>query len=85
MITSLSEMSRIKDSRFSVGEIATPHAKSWHIALHGIAKPEAMSHDNLACLALTPDAAAVFTPRDDLAHLGPCCCGEPGQRGDDWM
>jgi hypothetical protein len=85
MITTLSEMSCVKDSRPGGGEIARPRFKSRHIALELIAKPEAMPHDDLARLALAPEAAAVFTPRDDLAHLGLCCCGEPGQRGDDWM
>ena len=85
MINSLPGMSRIKKSRFSVGEIARPDARSRHIALDGIAKLYAMPHGDLARLALAPDEAAVVTARDDLARHGLCCCGEPGQRGDDWM
>jgi hypothetical protein len=70
MITTLSEMSCVKDSRPGVDEIGRPRVKSQHIALDRVARPEALAHDDLARLALAPDAAAAATPRDDLAHLG---------------
>jgi hypothetical protein len=83
VIVSLSGKCCVENSRLRIDEIGRPRDKSRPIALELVAKPEGVQRDDSARLALVPEAAA--TPRDDLAHLGRSCRGEPGFRYDDWM
>jgi hypothetical protein len=85
MITPLSEMTCVTDSRHMVGEIVREGVELRRISPDGPANLGASPHDDLARLALVPEAASAADPRDGLADRGLCRRGESGPWADAWM